>query len=90
MIGFLESSPLPLTDNFLLVSDSQGVYQMSLNGSSVYNISVPSGTAAVALDYDPLTSALFWMDSSTMSINRMPIGGGTVLTVVQLTFGRHG
>ena len=77
-----------LFTDFLLVADGTGIYQISLDGFTSNYINFPTNVSAVAMDYDPNDRMIYWMDTISRSINRMPIDGGAIDTVVQLTFGK--
>lgn len=68
-----------LTDNFLLVADSLGIWQMPLDGSSATSLPIDTKINAVAMDYDPVAQTVFWMDAINDAVNSAPIAVGVIL-----------
>lgn len=62
-----------LTDNFLLVADASGIWQMTLDGNSATFLPIGTDVNAVAMDYDPIAQTVYWMDVVNDAVNNVSI-----------------
>ena len=78
-------------DNFLLFVDGpQGkLFQMALNGTTVLELPASSKPQnPVAVDFDPVTSTVYWTDIESRTIRRAALNGSNQEIFLQLQPGK--
>lgn len=67
----------PTQNNFLLLIDAyqQKIFQMNLSPTMVQAVDLEITKAAIAIDYDPTTTKIYWSDTVTREIREATIEG---------------
>ena len=62
------SSPAPISDNFLLVSDAyqKKIFQMDLSTKKIQAVDVDTENMAISIDYDPTSKMVGTLEATIM------------------------
>ena len=74
-----------VTNDFLLIADDKGLYQVSLDKEFVWNIPLKKHANIHSVAYDPVETRVYWTEPSPAVIKRAYINGSDEESIHQMT-----